>query len=53
MAEQLPLDLGLITVHCFTCPHRVAAASPQEAHDLMEQHYDEEHAVLIRRLADS
>lgn len=53
MSEQLPLDLGLITVHCFTCPHSVTGSTPEEAHDLMERHYADEHAVFIRRLAAS
>jgi len=44
---------NLITVHCFACPHVVQAVTPDEAHDLMERHYTERHAVLIRRLVST
>lgn len=40
----------LITVHCFTCPKTVTGSTPDEAHDLMEDHYAEKHAALIARL---
>ena len=39
-----------ITVHCFTCRHTVEGATPNEAHDLMESHYEQQHRVLIDRL---
>jgi hypothetical protein len=48
---QIALPLGLITVHCFTCPHSVTGATPDAAHDAMERHYAEAHAALIRSLA--
>lgn len=51
MDNQLALDLALIRVHCFACPHVVEATDPQTAHDLMEDHYRADHAALIRRLA--
>lgn len=41
----------LIVVHCFTCPHTVEHSDPAAAHDLMEQHYDTEHAVYISAIA--
>lgn len=46
--EQLPL--GLITVHCFDlrCEYVVVAATPDDAHEQMERHYDEQHALYIR-----
>lgn len=47
---QLGLPLGLITVHCFTCPHTVTGVTPDVAHDLMEAHYAAAHAALIRSL---
>lgn len=51
-AGQLPL-FAEITVHCFACPATVTGASPDEAHDLMEQHYATKHPLLIARLAAS
>ena len=39
-----------ITVHCFTCPHKVQGPTPDGAHDQMEAHYRAEHAELIARL---
>lgn len=45
------LDLGLITVHCFTCPHVEVGTTPDRAHDQMERHYAAAHAALIRRFA--
>lgn len=51
MTDQLTLDLQLIRVHCFTCPHTVESTDPDVAHDLMEDHYATDHAALIRWLA--
>lgn len=48
---QLDLPLGLITVHCFTCPYSVTGASPAAAHDAMERHYSAAHGPLVERLA--
>lgn len=42
------LDLGLITVHCPFCSHTETGANPDEAHDLMERHFDSRHALYIR-----
>lgn len=41
----------VITVHCFRCRHAERGATPREAHDLMEGHYQREHAGFIARLA--
>lgn len=50
MSGQLSLNLDVFTVHCFTCPHTVERATPDEAHDAMEEHYRAKHATLIHRL---
>lgn len=50
-STQLAFDLNLVVVHCFTCPHSVARTDPNEAHDAMEAHYRDRHAVLIARIA--
>jgi hypothetical protein len=49
-AEQLMLGLSdeVCRVHCFFgCPYVVESADVQEAHDLMERHYDEYHQEQI------
>jgi hypothetical protein len=53
MTVQSTLDLGLITVHCFACPHVEVGVSPDDAHDCMERHYVAAHAALIGRLVAS
>lgn len=50
---QLGLDLGLVRVHCFACPHVVEDTDPREAHDRMEGHYAAVHAALIARILGS
>jgi hypothetical protein len=41
----------VITVHCFfNAGHTVQGVTPQEAHDLMEDHYAAVHAGQIARL---
>ena len=48
--EQLFL-IPLIEVHCFFgCPYVAESVEPQEAHDLMEQHYTQVHAWQIERI---
>lgn len=51
MNEQLGLPMDVVTVHCFTCPHSVTAATPDDAHRLMEWHYASRHAALIAAIA--
>lgn len=48
----LPLEAQLITVHCFfrKCPHVAQSVNPQEAHDLMEKHYQEKHSQQIEQI---
>jgi hypothetical protein len=49
--DQLVLPLGLITMHCFACPHTITAANgPGPAHEAMEHHYTTAHGALIRSI---
>ena len=54
--EQLTM-IDLVRVECFwgartvdPCLHVVEAIDPQEAHDLMEEHYQGKHKAAIDRL---
>lgn len=51
MTDELPL--GLVTVHCFACPHTVESADPNEAHNAMEVHYRAAHSALIASIIGS
>jgi hypothetical protein len=47
----LPFDGEIFVVHCFFgCGYVTQSIGPQEAHDLMEQHYAEKHAHQIDRI---
>lgn len=46
MADLFPI----FTVHCFTCTQLVRAATPADAHDAMERHYNADHTRLISAL---
>ncbi len=51
--SQQSLFAPLIAVHCFfgeRCGHVVRDADPQQAHDLMEEHYEGKHQAAIDRL---
>ena len=48
-AAQLEM-FSVIRVHCFVCPHSLDGTTPTEAHDQMEGHYRERHAMQINRL---
>jgi hypothetical protein len=49
---SLPLSDEVFVIHCFFrgCSYITQSADPQEAHDLMERHYDEKHARQIDRI---